>query len=701
MKVRELNMKPSFSSEVMGFPSADMKMLWEKIDKLVKDPFPDGKLKKKLKGQHDIYRLRMGNFRILYTFGDEWIRLLTIRRRSEKTYTTGRVDYEEPVFLPDEEEDLLDEAQLNEHKKQKLWSFKEQATKKVPDATPLPRSIEVEWLEELKIPNDYIPDLLHCESEEALLNANVPEKVLSRVMDNLFPRPVDQVLQQPDLVLQAPQDLVKLKQGELQDFLLRLDPRQLKLCDWALKGPTMVKGGPGTGKSTVALYRIRSLLTMPKSTGKETALFTTYTRSLSHFNGQLIDSLLSKQQARRVEVRTIDQLVYEVIKESGFSFQTMPPGYNKNVLERILRTWLPPGRNEFEQNKRLRRIKKLTLSYLLDEFRWVIEGQQVESLDAYLVASRAGRKVGFNKSMREAVWSLYEVYTKELEQGEYVSWETLRQKALDAVKEGMYAKRFDFVIVDEAQDFSPVALALLAELAKEPDGIFFAADVKLSIHTKGQSLHSIHPALQFKGRTRYLKHNYRSTFEIEQAALPLQQSEESEDLGRSDCIHHGPMPLLIRCDAGKEEAVWAARFVRQMSKHLRLKVGACGVLVPKSDVGELVAKALTEQGVPARFFKGRELDISTPEVKVLTLHSAKGLEFPAVVICGLGEGTFPSKETLTEAEFEERSRDYNKLIFVGMTRAMRGLMVIYPNETDNPALERLDTDDWEVMGEIK
>ena len=63
MKVRELNMKPSFSSEVMGFPSADMKMLWEKIDKLVKDPFPDGKLKKKLKGQHDIYRLRMGNFR--------------------------------------------------------------------------------------------------------------------------------------------------------------------------------------------------------------------------------------------------------------------------------------------------------------------------------------------------------------------------------------------------------------------------------------------------------------------------------------------------------------------------------------------------------------------------------------------------------------------------------------------------------------
>ena len=49
MKVRELNMKPSFSSEVMGFPSADMKMLWEKIDKLVKDPFPDGKLKKKLK----------------------------------------------------------------------------------------------------------------------------------------------------------------------------------------------------------------------------------------------------------------------------------------------------------------------------------------------------------------------------------------------------------------------------------------------------------------------------------------------------------------------------------------------------------------------------------------------------------------------------------------------------------------------------
>jgi hypothetical protein len=82
--------------------------------------------------------------------------------------------------------------------------------------------------------------------------------LIERMLDALFPRPLDQVMGQPDLVLADSEDLIRFKEGDLTSFLLRLDPDQEKLVDWALKGPSLIKGGPGTGKSTVALYRVRA-----------------------------------------------------------------------------------------------------------------------------------------------------------------------------------------------------------------------------------------------------------------------------------------------------------------------------------------------------------------------------------------------------------------------------------------------------------
>jgi len=56
-------------------------------------------------------------------------------------------------------------------------------------------------------------------------------------------------------------------------------------------------------------------------------------------------------------------------------------------------------------------------------------------------------------------------------------------------------------------------------------------------------------------------------------------------------------------------------------------------------------------------------------VKLMTVHSAKGLEFPYVFICSLNEGVFPSKKTMTSQAMEEERR----LAFVAVTRAERGL----------------------------
>ena len=56
-------------------------------------------------------------------------------------------------------------------------------------------------------------------------------------------------------------------------------------------------------------------------------------------------------------------------------------------------------------------------------------------------------------------------------------------------------------------------------------------------------------------------------------------------------------------------------------------------------------------------------------IKLMTIHTAKGMEFPFVFICGLNEGVFPSRKITTPEEMDEERR----IAYVAMTRAMKKL----------------------------
>lgn len=68
-------------------------------------------------------------------------------------------------------------------------------------------------------------------------------------------------------------------------------------------------------------------------------------------------------------------------------------------------------------------------------------------------------------------------------------------------------------------------------------------------------------------------------------------------------------------------------------------------------------------------FTNNDAADNSDKVKLMTVHSAKGLEFPYVFLCAMNEGVFPSKKTDTIQKMEKERR----LAFVAMTRAQKGL----------------------------
>ncbi len=92
-------------------------------------------------------------------------------------------------------------------------------------------------------------------------------------------------------------------------------------------------------------------------------------------------------------------------------------------------------------------------------------------------------------------------------------------------------------------------------------------------------------------------------------------------------------------------------------------------------------------------------------VTLMTLHSAKGLEYDAVFMCGLEEGVFPSMRSVME---EKRMEEERRLCYVGLTRAKRYLFLSFARRrmlfnqiTHNPPSiflkeipERLLADEW-------
>ena len=88
---------------------------------------------------------------------------------------------------------------------------------------------------------------------------------------------------------------------------------------------------------------------------------------------------------------------------------------------------------------------------------------------------------------------------------------------------------------------------------------------------------------------------------------------------------------------------------------------------PLPPLGTFIAHAALEAGEA-------QADVWEDSVQLMTLHSAKGLEFPLVILCGMEDGLFPHQMSAKEPE---RLQEERRLCYVGVTRAKEQLILTY------------------------
>ncbi len=700
----ELIHKPTFANQLLALPSNVMAQILKKIEVLREDPSPNPPAKKKLHGyQGNVYRLRMGDWRILYTYGQDaegrsWVTLLKVDNRAT-VYEDEGVPAEGPdvalAGVPEADVALRSAARPQPAAVQTVVQT---AVADPPPPSP-PIQIDDDLLRRLRIPEIYFARLRACRTEDALQNADVPGPLLERVMDAVFEPDVSQVLQQPDYLTGEVDNLLRYREGELMGFLLRLSPEQEKFATWALNaaGPTLVKGGPGTGKSTVALYRVRSLLQALRAAGTEQPriLFTTYTNALIAYSRQLLETLIG-EDVRFVEIRTADSLAMWIVQEDSW----VPPLADRDELRQAMLEAIASAEfngNTLQQAAQRKTVERLGYEYLIEEIGSVIEARQLATLAEYLAAPRTGRRHAFNATQRTAVWAVREAYVRELARMRRRTWEQARARAEEVVRAGGGPEPYDAVIVDEAQDLDPSVLRMLVELCRAPNRLFVTADANQSIYGSSFRWSDVHAQLQFRGRTGVLRANFRSTREIGEAAQSfLAEGALDDEQPEREYRHDGPLPVVRAVRSGGDECALLARFLPRAAREVRLGVGACAVLCPTEKAGKSIAATLVSLGLEASFMTGRELDLGRKGIKVLTLKSAKGLEFPVVALAGFPAKYPPLRADMPSEQREEVLARERRTLFVGMTRAMRALLVVVPEETSSTLLSGFDPAYWNM-----
>ncbi|WP_019063703.1 UvrD-helicase domain-containing protein [Streptomyces prunicolor] len=490
-----------------------------------------------------------------------------------------------------------------------------------------------------------------------------------------------------------------LEGGSFGRWKVFLHPTQAKLVERDYSGPARVGGGPGTGKTIVALHRVKHLVDqLPQGVNKP-VLLTTFNKNLAADLRSRLLELGGEQLLARVEISHVDQLALRVVREAepGSSKQTI----DDNQAVREWRTML----DELDESA-------WDAEFLHDEWTQVILGQAVTSRSNYFRARRAGRGRNISRAERADIWQLAERFTQRLDRLGRQTWDQVSERAarlemqreqriqtIDRQREeaggldnihvqdgsgGWLRYRYRHIVVDEAQDLRPAHWKMLrAMTARDRNDIFLVGDTHQRIYKNQVTLGSL--GVNIRGRSAKLSLSYRTTRQILRSALDVLSQEKYDDLDGSQenlagyrSVLSGGLPGLHGCADWTAEREAIAALISDWSDIPPEQIAIC---VPTNQMASETAYTLAQLGVRAVEI-GPDGPRGDGGVHIGTMFRFKGLEYQRMIIAGVTDGLVPrdavSRLRATDpARYRREVQRARSLLFVATTRARDSLDIFW------------------------
>jgi superfamily I DNA/RNA helicase len=459
--------------------------------------------------------------------------------------------------------------------------------------------------------------------------------------------------------------------ADYEKSLIRLTPEQKKILEQIhLDSDFLVKGAAGTGKTLILLKAIEKAkgrgaqagFALDELTGSAALL--TYTNTLVKYDRYIASILSGGNGADRI--MTADSFIRERLA-------AIDPGatMDYDITKQLAERYAPEG------------IEAKDILAEAEGFIWANDVSYEEY--ALGMMERRGMKHPLLQDDRRKVWAACESMAAEMaasrRYGKGYSRVRLIRHA-ESNRDDPALKVVDYVFVDEAQDLSASDLKALKACSRR--ALILAGDADQSIYQPGFSFRRA--GIDISGRTRILKLNFRNTVAIHELAERFRAAVPGFDPDNEPAaFRDGAAPELFYATNRQELLDILVARVDLFVGRLGYDPDNVAVLVPLVDDIEFVRERLVSKGYAVADLRDKSFDFSSPgAVRVSTLHSAKGLDFPVVLL-------FLYRPPYFGSAFDEMTTDKmtRNLVYVAMTRAMDHLGIFTLEEPKSQALKDL------------
>ena len=433
---------------------------------------------------------------------------------------------------------------------------------------------------------------------------------------------------------------------------------QLPIISQNQLGIEVICGAAGSGKTTTALLRLKSLFYMfatrrarENDTEPVRALVLTFNRTLAGYVRNLAEHQISEDVHVDLEIETfarwaMTRLDYPEIQENA-------------------------------ANNRLRalagKLGHLTADYLINEVEYLLGRFPPDELERYITVERTGRgimpRVG-QQLRRKILTEIVIPYQEWLAQNGILDWNMLALQMASSID----AIGYDIVVVDESQDFPANQLRAIQKHLGNDHAVTFVIDTVQRIYARGFTWTEAGYEIR-SGRTHTLRQNHRNSRQIARFAAGILDGIDVEGDGALPNLEHaysdGPMPIVLKGRYNNQRQ-WAIDYI---SDNVDLTNDSVAFLKAKGGGWfSEIRKGLREHGVGfANITREAEWPEGSANVALCTFHSAKGLEFDYVFIIGLNEETTP----YGDEESEDKVFVLRRLLAVAVARARKAVIVGY------------------------